>query len=104
MTNFYVTYTLKDRAAREAFYAEIKRSEIIEQSLAEEGCIRYAYYYPTDHETQIFLWEQWESRSAQKAHTQTPHFAQLGKIKEKYWMETEILIEDSADVSGCSEA
>ncbi|MEY8367036.1 putative quinol monooxygenase [Anaerovoracaceae bacterium 41-7] len=96
MTNFYVTYTLKDKAARDGFYEEVKACGVIEKSLAEDGCIRYTYYYPADSENQIFLWEQWESRQAQKVHTQQPHFKQLGEIKEKYPMETEVLIEDSA--------
>lgn len=96
MTNFYVTYTLKDKAARDAFYEEVKACGVIEKSLAEDGCIRYAYYYPADSENQILLWEQWESRQAQKVHTQQPHFKQLSEIKGKYPMETEVLIEDSA--------
>ncbi len=95
MTNFYVTYTLKDKAARDAFYGEVKACGVIEKSLAEAGCIRYAYYYPADSENRMFLWEQWESRAMQKAHTEQPHFKQLGEIKEKYPMETEILIEDA---------
>lgn len=96
MINFYVTYTLKDKAARDAFYEEVKACGVIEKSLAEDGCIRYAYYYPADSENQILLWEQWESRQAQKVHTQQPHFKQLSEIKGKYPMETGVLIEDSA--------
>ncbi len=97
MTNFYVTYTLDSREDRDAFFADVKACGVIEASRAEEGCIRYSYYYPADSENQIFLWEQWESREAQKKHTQQPHFKQLGELKEKYHMETEILIEDSLD-------
>lgn len=94
MINFYVTYTLKDRAAREGFYEEIKACGVIEKSLAEEGCLRYAYYYPADRENQIFLWEQWESRQAQQRHQEQPHFRALGDIKTKYRAETELLIEE----------
>ncbi len=94
MTNFYVTYTLKDKEARDGFYAEVKTSGVIEKSLAEDGCIRYAYFYPADTENQIFLWEQWESRQAQKAHTQQPHFQILGELKKRYGAETEIVTAD----------
>ncbi|MGC2873639.1 putative quinol monooxygenase [Ihubacter sp. rT4E-8] len=98
MTNFYVTYTLECREERDAFFDEVKASGVIEASRAEEGCIRYSYYYPADAENQIFLWEQWESRDAQQRHTQQPHFKKLGRLKEKYRMETEIQIEDQTIV------
>ena len=42
----------------------------------------------------MFLWEQWESREAQKKHTQQPHFEVLGKLKEKYGVDADILVED----------
>lgn len=94
MTNFYVTYTLPDQDARDGYMKEVLDSGVIEKSRGEEGCIRYAYFYPVDSDHTLFLWEQWESREHQKAHCQTEHFAELGKIKEKYGAQTEILIED----------
>lgn len=94
MTNFYVTYILDSREDRDAFFADIKACGVMEASRKEDGCIRYSYYYPAEAENQIFLWEQWESREAQKVHTQQPHFKALGELKEKYHMETEIQIED----------
>lgn len=94
MTNFYVTYTLPDQAAREGYVKEVLDQGIIDKSRAEDGCIRYAYFYPVDSDNTLFLWEQWESRDHQAAHCRTDHFAALGKIKEKYGAETEILIED----------
>lgn len=100
MTNFYVTYTLPDQAARDGYLKEVLEGGIIEKSRAEEGCIRYAYFCPVDSDSQLFLWEQWESREHQKAHTQTAHFAQLGEIKERYGAETEILIEDQVVTQG----
>lgn len=94
MTNYYVTYTLKDREARDRFYEAIKRCGADEKSRAEDGCIRYDYFYPADADNLLFLWEQWESRNAQKAHTGQPHFAELGKLKEQYGASTDILVED----------
>lgn len=94
MTNFYVTYKLKDRDARDAFYDEVKSNGVIEASRAEEGCIRYEYYYPADSEDKLFLWEQWESREAQAEHMTLTHFAVLTAIKEKYEVEADILVED----------
>lgn len=94
MTNFYVTYTLPDPAAREGYIKEVLAAGVIEKSRAEDGCIRYEYFYPVGSDTELFLWEQWESREHQKIHCQTEHFAQLTKIKEKYGAQTQILTED----------
>ena len=46
MTNFYVTYTLADPETREAYIKEVLASGVIEKSRAEDGCIRYEYFYP----------------------------------------------------------
>ena len=48
----------------------------------------------TDRDDRMFLWEQWESRDAQKKHLQQPHFATLSELKAKYVLDTEILVED----------
>lgn len=94
MTNYYVTYTFKNKDTRNAFYEEVKESGVAEASRNEDGCIRYEYYYHADCDNKIFLWEQWESRDAQALHMKMPHFAILTGIKEKYEVEAEILIED----------
>lgn len=94
MTNFYVTYTLPDKESREAYYREVCEKGIVEKSRAEEGCIRYSYFYPCDSDNTLFLWEQWESREAQAKHTTQPHFAELGELKAKYGAQTEIIAED----------
>lgn len=94
MTNYYVTYTFKNKEDKTDFYKEVKQKGIDEKSRLEEGCIRYEYFYPAESDTEIFLWEQWESRDIQKIHTQQPHFAELGKLKEKYNVVADILVED----------
>ncbi len=94
MTNYYVTYTLKDKAARDSYFEAVKEAGVIEKSQAEDGCIRYEYFYPAESDNKLFLWEQWESREAQKVHTQQPHFAELGEIKAKYDVDVDILVED----------
>lgn len=92
MTNFLVTYTMPTKEDRDGFYNEAKARGIVDKSRAEDGCYRYDYFYPTECDTMLFLWEQWESREHQKAHCQTSHFAELGTLKEKYSATTEIVI------------
>jgi quinol monooxygenase YgiN len=84
------------KADRDGYLKEIQDAGIDEISRNEDGCVRYDYFYPVGTETELFLWEQWESREHQKAHCQTAHFAQLGKLKEKYHVTADIQIEDKA--------
>ena len=95
MTNFYVTYTMPDKASRDGYLKEIKDNKIDEISKAEDGCYKYDYFYPVENDNTLFLWEQWESVEHQKAHCQTPHFAQLGKLKEKYGVTAQIDIAET---------
>ncbi|MGI6767330.1 MAG: putative quinol monooxygenase [Lentihominibacter sp.] len=95
MTNLYVTYTMPDKASRDAYYAEVRDRGIIKKSRNEEGCIRYEFFFPADSDTTLFLWEQWESRDHQAVHRETEHFAEMGLLKEKYSVTTDMLIEDS---------
>ncbi|MDO4744986.1 MAG: antibiotic biosynthesis monooxygenase [Bacillota bacterium] len=94
MTNYYVTYTFKSKSERDMFYSKVKEAGVDVDSRAEEGCIRYEYYYHADFDNKIFLWEQWESRDAQAEHMKTPHFAVLTGIKNDFEVEAEILVED----------
>ena len=48
MTNYYVTYTLKTKEDRDNYYREVRENGIIDKSRAEDGCIRYEYYYPAE--------------------------------------------------------
>lgn len=94
MTNFYVTYRLRDKEEREAFYQEVKACGAVEKSRMENGCIRYEFFFPADSDTDVFLWEQWETRQAQKEHLKTAHYLELSEIKEKYDVKTEVIAED----------
>lgn len=94
MTNFYVTYVLKDKETREAFYREVKNCGAAEKSRQEEGCIRYEFYYHADEDNKMFLWEQWESREAQAIHLKTSHYAEFSEIKNRYKVETNVIAED----------
>lgn len=96
MTNYYVTYVFKDKATRDEFYSKVKHGKIDQLSREENGCIRYEYFYPADSDNKMFLWEQWESKSAQAEHMKQAHFLELSSIKEALEVETEILIEEKA--------
>ena len=62
MFTIYVTYKGSDRAAVEGFYKEIREIGIDILSRKEDGNVRYEYYWPAEHENQLFLLEIWETK------------------------------------------
>ncbi len=95
MTNFYVTYKLKDKETRKAFYEAVKASGAPEKTREEDGCIRYEFFFYADDDSAVLLWEQWESREAQKIHLKQPHYLEFDAIKKSYGVEMDVLTEDA---------
>lgn len=75
---------------RGAFLTEIKKLGIDKLCRAEDGCIKYDYYFADDNEDELLLIELWQTENHQQAHTLTPHTKQLQQLKQKYVERTEI--------------
>jgi quinol monooxygenase YgiN len=69
---------------REAFVEAVKKEGILSAILAEDGCIRYDYYYSEADENELLLIEAWESKRHQQIHIEQPHMARLREIKDDY--------------------
>lgn len=69
---------------REAFIEKVKAEGIVGEIRAENGCIRYDYYYSEKDPNEILLIEAWESKEHQQIHIAQPHMARLREIKEGY--------------------
>ncbi len=89
MYNILVFYKAENGEMLRRFYEEVKAAGIIEKSREEAGNLRYDYFFSAEKENEILLVEKWESQEAQKEHSKLSHFAELGKIKEKYKIQTE---------------
>lgn len=108
MINLMVRYKAASLDALVRFYAELQLSGAVAKTRSEKGCLRYEYFFPAvtlfDNEVlkdpafkpqaEMFLWEQWESREAQQAHTREPHFKTFGELKEKYGVSSTFDIQD----------
>ena len=75
---------------REEFFKAVKESGVPEMSRAEEGNIRYDYYFSDADEDLLLLVEHWKDREAFEIHCSTEHFKSLGAIKEEYLQGTDI--------------
>ena len=82
-----VTYKCRP-GMREAFLERIFAEGIDVYSRAEEGNIKYDYYFPADDDDGLFLVERWRDEAALAAHELTPHFKRLLEFKPAYVLET----------------
>lgn len=69
---------------REAFVEAVRREGILSAVRAEDGCLRYDYYFSEADENELLLIEAWESKRHQEIHIGQPHMARLREIKDDY--------------------
>ena len=69
---------------REAFVQRVKQEGIVDAVRAENGCIRYDYYYSEKDPNELLLVEAWETKEHQQIHLDQPHMVQLRALKDDY--------------------
>ena len=69
---------------REAFVERVRKEGILDAVLAEDGCLRYDYYFSEADENELLLIEAWETKRHQEIHIGQPHMARLRALKEGF--------------------
>lgn len=88
--NILVTYIARDSEAAKDFVAELENSGAADKVRAEDGCIKYDYYFSAQNPEEVLLVEEWESAEHQKVHMTQPHMADVMSIKDKYIKDTQV--------------
>lgn len=88
--NILVTYIAFDSEAAKDFVAELENSGAADKVRAEDGCIKYDYYFSAQNPEVVLLVEEWESAEHQKVHMTQPHMADVMAIKDKYIKDTQV--------------
>ena len=83
MYTIYVKFTCLPEK-REAFVRKVTETGILAAIRAEDGCIRYDYYFAEADPNELLLIEQWESKAHQQTHIGQTHMAQLRQFKADY--------------------
>ena len=83
MITLHLYYTGASGAAR-AFAEEMTRTGVVDAIRAEDGNLRYAYYFPMDDPETVLLIDQWRDQSAIDAHHASPMMARIASLREKY--------------------
>ena len=73
---------------REEFLKAAKAAGIDEKSRADEGNIKYDFFYACEDPDVLFLFEKWSDAEAVKSHNAEPHFKRFGELKAEFVLET----------------
>ena len=97
MITIHLYYTGVNGAAR-AFAEEMVQSGTAAAIRAEDGNLRYTYFFPMDDPETVLLIDQWRDQAAIDAHHASPMMADIAALREKYdlHMKVERLVSDDA--------
>ena len=76
-------YTGTNGSAR-AFAEEMVQSGSVAAIRAEDGNVRYEYFFPMDDPETVLLIDQWRDQAAIDVHHASPMMAQIAALREKY--------------------
>ena len=76
-------YTGKNGSAR-AFAGEMVSSGIVEKVRAEEGNLRYEYFFPMEDPETVLLIDKWQDQKALDIHHKTPMMEEIARLRTKY--------------------
>lgn len=100
-----IYYTGKGTDARK-FAEEMVSSGTVAQIRAEEGNLRYEYFFPMDDENSVLLIDSWDNQAAIDIHHQSPMMRTIMSLREKYdlHMKVERYITDAVGIPKSDEA
>jgi len=97
IVNLY--YSGKDGNARK-FAEEMERSGVAAQIRAEQGNLKYEYFFPKNDPETVLLIDQWQDQTAVDLHHASPMMDEILLLREKYdlRMKVERYLSDDAGV------
>ena len=94
-----IRYTGRDNSVS-YFLKEMKETGTVDAIRAEEGNLRYEYYWSLDDPNTVLLVDSWASQEALDKHHDSPMMATIAALREKYdihmTVERYIRVEDYA--------
>jgi len=93
--NLYYTGT---NGSAKAFAEEMVQSGTVAAIRAEDGNVRYEYFFPMEDPETVLLIDQWRDQAAIDVHHASPMMAQIAALREKYdlHMKAERFVSDDA--------
>ena len=97
MITVNIYYTGENGSAR-AFAEEMVGSGVVADIRAEDGNLRYEYFFPMDDAETVLLIDQWRDQAAIDVHHASPMMARIAALREKHdlHMKVERFLSDDA--------
>ncbi len=94
-----IYYTGENGNARK-FAEEMEQSGTVALIRAEDGNLKYEYFYPKNDPETVLLIDSWESQEAIDKHHATPMMDKISELRNKYnlHMKVERYIEDTVGI------
>ena len=99
MITIHLYYTGENGAAR-AFAEEMVRSGTAAAIRAEDGNLRYEYYFPMEDPETVLLIDQWRDQASIDAHHDSPMMGEIAALREQFdlHMTVERFVTDDGDL------
>lgn len=78
-----IYYTGQGGSARR-FAQEMTDTGVVARIRAEEGNLRYAYFFPMDDPETVLLIDSWSDQQALDVHHASPMMAEIAALRDKY--------------------
>ena len=90
-------YTGTNGSAR-TFAEEMVQTGVVTAIRAEDGNLRYEYFFPMDDPETVLLIDQWRDQEAIDVHHASPMMGKIAALREKYdlHMKVERFVSDDA--------
>ena len=82
-------YKGKNGSAR-AFAKEMVDSGIVDRIRAEDGNLRYEYFFPMDDNETVLLIDRWENQEALNRHHKSAMMGEIAKLRDKYGLKLNV--------------
>ena len=88
------------------FAEEMVSSGVVKDIRAENGNLRYEYFYPMEDEETVLLIDSWNDQHAIDVHHASPMMAKIMELREKYdlHMKVERFVSDETGVPKADQA
>ena len=83
MITLHLYYTGSNGAAR-GFAEEMTRRGVVDAIRAEDGNLRYEYYFPMEDPETVLLIDQWRDQAAIDAHHASPMMGEIAALREQF--------------------
>lgn len=92
-------YYTGEKGSARVFAEEMVSSGLVQEIRAEEGNLRYEYFFPMDDAETVLLIDSWRDQTALDKHHASPMMGRIAALREKYdlHMRAERYLPDESD-------